>query len=78
MMYNLKVDWNELQGIISQVLKDDYYSLKKDIADLHHKLEVKGKLQDFEKEDLAYNLKILKALRKVHNYYSAHTDHINE
>lgn len=74
MTYNLKVDWNELQGIISQVLNNDYYSLKNDID----ALQAKESLQDFEEQDLEYDIEILEALRKVHNYYSVHTDHINE
>mgnify|MGYP003348767720 CR=1 FL=1 len=35
-------------------------------------------LEDYQLEDLAYNIETLEALRKVHNYYSVHTDHINE
>ena len=77
MKYNLTVDWDQVQHIIVDALKEDYDNLKKSSEALE-RLSVSDTFLDIQKEDLKYELEVKNALRTVINYYSKPQDWIDE
>jgi hypothetical protein len=65
-MYTIDVDYETLSKAMVDILIDDYRAVVKDIEDLN---SIKN-LKDYQKQDLEYNIKIKKALKKVIKYYS--------
>jgi signal-transduction protein with cAMP-binding, CBS, and nucleotidyltransferase domain len=66
MKFEIEVDDETAIGIFVETLKEQYEDLKistEKLSKLDHKT-----LQDYEKEDLRYNLKMLKNLKRVLEY----------
>ena len=75
MKYNLTVDWDQVQHIIVDALREDYENLKNTSQALLNKTEP---LLPIEAEDLDYELQVKNALRTVINFYSKPQDWIDE
>ena len=75
MTYTLNLDWENVQNVVVQALREDYDNLDKTSKALMTK---STPLLPIEVEDLGYELEVKKALRTVINYYSKPQDWIDE
>lgn len=64
-MYTIEMEYEQVDAIVKDVLKDDYKSICKNIEELRNKED----LAPFEQEDLNFDLKIRDAMRVVFQYY---------
>ena len=66
MTYNLRVDWEVIQGLVKATLMDDYRSAEESVRKYKAKMNVDG----LHEEDYKHYKVLLKALETVIVYYA--------
>lgn len=69
--FTVQLGYDAVDDIVLQVLKEDYLNTKKSIEDTKDVA-----LLPHEKEDLAYDKKLLKALKRVLRYRMVREDYV--
>ena len=66
MTYNLRVDWEVIQGLVKATLMDDYRSAEESVRTY----KAKDDVDKLDTEDYIYNKELMKALETVIVYYA--------